>query len=241
MIANGLMFVITLSSPALADAFIFVPALILARPWTLVTYMFLHADIGHILFNMLALFFFGPRLELELGGKRFLWLYFLSGGTGALLSYFIAPLSSIIGASGAVYGVMLGFAFCWPTELVHVWGIFPIQARWFVIVMTGISLLGGFGKTGGNIAHFAHLGGFLGSFLYMKWLQRFSQPREAMQHAETYEPKDSDIKRWADIRPEGMHAVNREEYERIMSKMNSSGAESLAPQERAFLDRFSQR
>ncbi|MCH8981052.1 rhomboid family intramembrane serine protease, partial [candidate division KSB1 bacterium] len=78
--------------------------------WQFFTYMFLHAGFMHLLFNMLGLFFFGPRLEVRLGSRSFLTLYFLSGLGGALLSVLFAPNAAIVGASGAVFGVFLGFA-----------------------------------------------------------------------------------------------------------------------------------
>src|SRR5262245_47330076 len=114
IIANVIIFLLSLVRPAIVNAFAFVPADVVSRPWTLLTYMFLHADLGHIAFNMLGLLFFGPRLEMFLEANRFLMLYFISGLAGALLSAIIAPGSPIIGASGAVYGVFLGFARYWP-------------------------------------------------------------------------------------------------------------------------------
>ena len=96
--------------------FVFVPQLVLRRPWTLVTYMFLHAGTMHLVFNMLGLFFFGPRVEERLGSRSFLYLYFISGITGALLSLFMGQTAQIIGASGGVFGVMLAFAWFWPDD-----------------------------------------------------------------------------------------------------------------------------
>ena len=83
------------------------------RPWTAFTYMFLHAGIGHLLFNMLGLFFFGGRLETKLGAPRFLMLYFLSGVGAAAFSFLFSWQSPVVGASGAVYGILAGYAmFC---------------------------------------------------------------------------------------------------------------------------------
>ena len=79
---NVVMYVLILVVPGLGDALMFVPALILSRPWTIVTYMFLHGSPGHIFFNMLALYFFGPRLEARIGSRRFLGLYLASGVMG---------------------------------------------------------------------------------------------------------------------------------------------------------------
>ena len=154
------MFFLQQQAPAFADHLVLVPAQAWREPWTLVTYMFLHGGFGHIFFNMLALFFFGSRLEHRLGGARFLGLYFCSGIMGALLSLILAPHAAIIGASGAVFGVMLGYAWFWPRDQILIWGILPIEARYLIVLTTVLALFGGFVPgAGGNTAHFAHLGG----------------------------------------------------------------------------------
>ncbi|MBI4501712.1 MAG: rhomboid family intramembrane serine protease [Gemmatimonadetes bacterium] len=240
LIANVVMFLITMSAPGLADALVFVPALITRRPWTVVTYMFLHANITHILFNMLALYFFGSRVELRLGGRRFLALYFISGLMGALLSLFFTPRAAIVGASGAIFGVMLGYARYWPRDLVYIWGVFPVQARWMVIAMTVLSLYGGFGATRSMTAHFAHLGGFLGGFLYLLWADRHSPAKRFREQAGPthISATSSDVERWSRISGQGLHPLNREELERLLQKIARGEAASLTPDERAFLDRL---
>jgi len=248
--ANAAVYLITpMAMPGLMPYFWLVPAGIIYRPWTLVTYMFLHAGLWHILFNMLALFFFGPRLEQRLGGRHFLGLYFASGVTGAVLSIVnalvnpvVSPFTPIVGASGAVFGVLLGFARYWPREQIYIWGVVPVQARVLVAVMTGLALFGGFGGMQGGVAHFAHLGGFLGGYLYIKWLEHNSPARKfkAKLAAPVRNPvgERSDLKRWERIRRDEMHPVNRDELDRVMEKIKTSGVGSLTPDERAFLDRF---
>lgn len=238
IIANVATFALSTLRPALTSALMLVPAYVLIRPWTLVTYMFLHGGLWHLLFNMLGLFFFGPRLELELGSRQFLWLYFISGIMGAVLS-FLTPFSAIIGASGAVFGVFLGFAYYWPREQINVWGIFPIEARLLVIIMTALSLFGGFGVGGGGVAHFAHLGGFAGGFLYLRWLERHTRAAKFRAKLTVSTPGSADIDRWATIRREELHEVNRAELDRIREKIKTDGVEKLTPEERTFLDRFS--
>ncbi|HLB00889.1 MAG TPA: rhomboid family intramembrane serine protease [Bacteroidota bacterium] len=239
--ANAVMFLLTSASPELERQLMFVPALALLRPWTAVTYMFLHANVGHILFNMLALFFFGPRLEAEIGEKRFLWLYFISGLSGAALSVLFAPQAAIVGASAAVYGVFIGFTYFWPRAMIYIWGIFPVEARWLVAGMTALSLFGGFSGDGGGIAHFAHLGGFLGGFLYLRavYPRRLAAPAQSRTEKPTIDP--GAVKRWKGIDAGSMHEINREEYQRIMMKLDSEGNGSLTPEEIGFLERFSRR
>lgn len=242
--ANVVVFVGLIAFPQLYRDLWLVPALILQRPWTAITYMFLHGGFMHLLFNMIALFFFGPRLEARLGSKKFLWLYFLSGITGALLSAPFQPYARIVGASGAVFGVLLGFAYFWPRDKIYIWGVLPIEARWFVIILTALSLYAGVGGTGGGIAHFAHLGGFLGGYLYLKWIERNPAAKKFKRKAEGPGPRMGDrrtLEQWRRIRPDDLHEVNRAEYDRISNKIESDGISALTPKERTFIERFSPR
>jgi len=239
IIANAIVYLLSMLQPAVREAFAFVPAHILEQPWTLITYMFLHAKgFGHIVFNMLGLLFFGPRLEAFLGGKRFLFLYFFSGLVAALTSCVLSPQSSIIGASGAVYGVFLGFARMWPREIIRIWGVFPIEARWMAVLMTALSLFGGLGMTGGNIAHFAHLGGFIGAYIYLRFLER-SLAQSSQRKETRVQISKGDLARWSGIDRARLHEVNREEYDRIRQKLDQQ-AGTITEGERQFLDRFSQ-
>jgi membrane associated rhomboid family serine protease len=249
LIANGVVFLLTDIVPVIPwRLFAFTPALIVIQPWTVVTYMFLHAGFWHLGFNMLALFFFGPRLEVRLGARQFLWLYFISGAVGAVLSFAMTPRSPIpiVGASGAVFGVLLGFARYWPREKIYIWGVLPIEARALVIVATIASLYFGFSGGGGNIAHFGHLGGFLGGFLYLLWWDRRSPAAQfkARAQAPVRRPVANgggDLKRWQRIDRNDMHPVNQEELDRILDKISASGIGSLTQEERDFLERFSTR
>jgi membrane associated rhomboid family serine protease len=147
----------------------------LFEPYQLVTHMFLHApgfgNIFHILFNMFALFIFGRILENRWGPKRFL-IFYLACGLGAAfahlaMQYFMGGYAPVVGASGAVMGVMIGFAYLFPnTELMIMPFPFPIKAKWFALIYVGLDLFGGFGRVAGdNVAHFAHLGGALTGFI----------------------------------------------------------------------------
>jgi len=221
-------------------ALIPIPELLLYRPWTLVTYMFLHASFGHIFFNMLSLMVFGPRVELELGGRSFFLLYFVSGISGGLLSLAFPSTASIVGASGATFGVMLAYAKFWPRDQILIWFV-PMQVRIAVIVMTVITLFGSFGIGSGNIAHLAHLGGFAGAFFYLRLLDSRSRKRRFEVKQKGPRVSRSDLDRWSKIRRDELHEVNREELDRIMEKIEREGVGSVTPQERSFLDNFSER
>ncbi len=245
LFANAAVYLLSMTMPAVVDQFALIPILGLQRPWTFVTYMFLHGSLGHIFFNMLALYFFGPRLEERLGSRSFLWLYMVSGITGGLLSLIFTPNVAIIGASGAVFGVMLGFAMFWPRDKIFIWGILPIEARWLVVGMTAMALYAGFGGGSGGIAHFAHLGGFLGAWLYLKVAKARSPAaqwqKQTTPKARIVESANSSLDRWRRIRRDNLHPVNRDELDRVLDKISATGLSSLTTGEREFLERFSAR
>jgi membrane associated rhomboid family serine protease len=237
IVANVLMFFVQQTAPALAQLFVFVPSLILLRPWTVVTYMFLHGGLGHIFFNMLGLFFFGPRVEERLGSNRFITLYFVSGVTGALVSYFLAHQAPIIGASAGVFGVMLAFAHFWPRDLIYIWGVLPVEAWLLVAIMTVMSLYSGYSGSRSGVADFAHLGGFAGAFLYLRWVER-SAGTKRFRSRTTPGVADRMLGNWRKVDARSVHEVNRDEVNRILDKIGKSGLGSLTPQERLFLSNF---
>jgi rhomboid family protein len=236
LVANLAVFFLERAMPGLAQRLALVPARLPDQPWTIVTYMFVHAGFGHIFGNMLSLYVFGPRLEDKLGSTRFAWLYFASGIAGGLLSWVFDPYTPIVGASGAVFGVSLGFAYYWPRETIYIWGVLPLQAWVLVAILTVLNL---FGFEAG-VAHFAHLGGFAGGFLMILLFERTSRARRF--HARTQPVRSrADVEKWSRIRREALHEVNRDEYDRIMTKLKEQGLGSLTPDERTTLDNFSNR
>lgn len=244
LIANVAVFFLQLSFTGITEMLAFRPVTALTRPWTILTYMFLHGGMGHLFFNMIALFFFGPRLEDRLGSAHFIRMYLVCGIMGAVLSLVFSPYASIIGASGAVYGVMLGFAWFWPRDQIFIWGVFPVEARWLILFMTVMTLVGG-ARGGGMVAHFAHLGGFVGGFAYLKLMQSRSGQERFKRQARPITPRVETtagaMERWSRIPREKLHEVNRSELDRILDKISASGIGSLTPGEREFLDRFSTR
>ena len=143
LVANVVIYLFSRVSPAVMSDFGFIPQLALLRPWTLVTYAFLHANFPHVLFNMLMLFFFGPRLEERLSSATFIWFYLVCSVGGAVLSFALSPGAMVVGASGAIFGVVVGFARYWPRENIYIWGILPVQARILAIFMVASSLIAG--------------------------------------------------------------------------------------------------
>ncbi len=136
------------------------------RPWTVLTYAFLHFSPFHLLFNLLFLYFFGGPLEERWGSRDFLKFYAVAALGGGLASL-VYPFGYVLGASGAVYGLMVAYAMIWPDRQIHVWGIFPVAVKWlvFATILLSVSLtISG----GGGTAHLAHLGGIAAGFLWMK-------------------------------------------------------------------------
>jgi membrane associated rhomboid family serine protease len=145
--------------------------------WRLVTYMFLHGGLFHLLFNMLVLWMFGTELERIWGTQYFVKFYFVTGvGAGMLTVLFaLLPLgvaqevhqSVVVGASGAIYGLLLAYALYFPDRPILLMALFPIPAKYFVMIIGAISLYSSFGSTGG-VAHATHLGGLVVGYLYLK-------------------------------------------------------------------------
>jgi membrane associated rhomboid family serine protease len=139
--------------------------------WQLFTYIFLHGGISHILFNLLALWMFGGELESYWGSGKFL-RYFLFCGIGAgICTVVFSPYQVIpvVGASGAIYGILLAFGWLFPNRPIYMYFIVPIPAKYFVIIFGLIELYLSIEGTGGGVAHLTHLGGLIFGILYMAY------------------------------------------------------------------------
>ena len=238
LIANVALFFLQQTMPGITDLFVFVPSLVLVRPWSVVTYMFLHGGLWHLFGNMIGLFFFGPRVEERIGTRRFWNLWFISGIAGAILSFFFSRTHPIVGASGGVFGVTLAFAYFWPDTPIYIWGVVPVPAKLLVL---GYGLYSLFAvRTGmeSGTAHFAHLGGYAGAFLYLKWLERATTAFRRRATAPAAKPDRALASKYQSIDRSRIHEINREEVDRILDKINATGMGSLTPQERAFLSNF---
>ncbi len=184
IIANGLIFLATYLIPsfnALMGTYcqLFWVGSPNYHTWQFVTYMFLHSGFSHLLFNMFALWMFGRTLEYELGQRRFIIYYMVCGIGAALLQMGVAALAgetyfSMVGASGAVMGLLLAFGVMHPNEPIFIMPFpFPIKAKWFVLGYAVIELFMGWRGIDAGVAHFAHVGGMLwGWALLYYWKKR---------------------------------------------------------------------
>jgi membrane associated rhomboid family serine protease len=176
---NVAVFLATLLAPGISLLFGLRPADIIGRlqVWQLVTYMFVHAGTTHILFNMLALWMFGTELERMWGTKFFTKFYFVSGIGAGLFQVVLGLLPfgfanqfyypTVVGASGAIYGVLAAYALYFPSRPILMFLLFPVPARYAVMIMGALAFVFATGD-GGGVAHTAHLGGLLVGYFYLK-------------------------------------------------------------------------
>lgn len=141
------------------------------RLWQPLTYMFMHGNFSHILVNMFMLWMFGNTMENYWGTRRFLF-YYMVCGIGAGLLYMLVPgINLTVGASGAIYGILLAFGMTFPNEYVYLYFLMPIKTKWMIIGMVVIELMEGILVNDG-VAHFAHLGGMLIGFLLILYWRK---------------------------------------------------------------------
>lgn len=266
LVANLLVFLIQktlLVDPSFLRAFGFDPLSAWIRPWTFVTYMFLHVNMPHLVFNMLALFVFGPSVEAKMGSRVFLLFYLLCGLGGAALSFLLmqwVPVGLILGASGAILGVTVAFAWYWPNHQVFVFPLpDPIPAKWLVTFLVAFDLVlawvGALTRSGisDGVAHLAHLGGVATALLYLKgqdWRATQGQRRQRqMSESSVLVSQPPRASRQGGVPPSAQRTTARgegdpranAEIDRVLDKIIASGVESLTPAERKFLTEISRR
>ncbi|MBA7485497.1 hypothetical protein ES707_21044 [subsurface metagenome] len=224
--------------------------------WQFFTYMFLHGTFFHIGFNMFALWMFGSELEYSWGTRDFLKYYIVCGIGGGFLVWFTSlfglsnPLSSTIGASGAIFGLLVAYGMMWPNRLILVFGILPMKALHFVIIFGAIDLLQGLNRASTSIAHFAHVGGALTGFIYLKYGWRVMIHLESFSKhhgmSDWYRRKRFTVvqggrKESDDDEVDSDHPDLEDEVDRILDKIARHGMDSLNDRERRLLDRASHR
>ena len=224
--------------------------------WQFFTYMFLHGSIGHIGFNMFGLWMFGTELEYNWGTRDFVKYYLVCGIGGGVLVWFMSFFgfspSTIptIGASGAIWGLLVAYGLMWPDRMILVSFIFPMKALHFVIIFGALQLFQGFGRSGGGVAYFAHIGGGVTGFIYLKYGWRI------MVHLESFFRHHGSLTTWFKRKhftvvnggkkknifdDDSSHPDFDEEVDRILDKIARQGKESLTESEQRILDRASWR
>ncbi len=150
--------------------FSLIPAFAINRVqlWRFVSYIFLHGGFGHIIFNMFMLWMFGVGLERLWGSKEFYTFFFITGIVAGISSavFNFGAFTPTIGASGAIYGILMAYALLFPEQEVYIYFLFPVKMKYLVLFLFAIEFLSSFQMDG--IAHFAHLGGMVAGYLYLK-------------------------------------------------------------------------
>ena len=202
--------------------------------WQPVTYMFLHGGFAHIFFNMFALWMFGAEIENYWGTKNFVTYYFVCG-IGAALINLVATAGlpyPTIGASGAIFGVLLAFGMMFPDRYIYIYFLLPVKTKYFVAGYALIEFFSGLGNrsmgSGSDVAHFAHLGGMLVGYIYImirrndgsisRMFRKFSLPKKQQGPVLWQGGKDDDL--------------SESEIDRILDKISSRGYDSLTAEEK---------
>lgn len=221
-------------------------------PWQLITYQFMHGGIMHIALNMFALWMFGIEIENIWGSKKFLFFYLMCGvaaGISQLIfpPLFNEPLAATIGASGAIFGVLIAFGMMFPDRYIYIYFLLPVKAKYLIIGYVLLELYSI--PQGGNVAHLAHLGGALAGFIYLMYERKhnrlfgsyfkssskinfnmfkgnsnpFKKKEEKIQDAKYYEIKDD------------TGEVTQEQIDEILDKIGRSGYQNLSDKEKKIL------
>ncbi len=197
--------------------------------WQFFTYIFLHSiyDPWHLIINMFALWMFGAEVERAMGTKKFLTLYFTAGVFAAVTSALLTPKSAIVGASGAIFAVEVAFAMLFPNVIVILF-IFPIKAKHLLMLFAGLTALNCLLPVGGGVAYYAHLGGLLYGFLFVRYEPRVKEliAYWQAQHRARALREEQEVRRKVDM---------------LLDKVNRVGFENLNKKEREFLQEASKK
>ncbi len=239
LIANGVVFVASLLAGGIVVYVLGLqPAVVIGRGWVWqpLTYMFVHAGLFHLLLNMFVLWMFGAEIERLWGTSEFVKYYVLCGLGAAALSFVFNYHSVVIGASGAVLGVLLAFGMLFPDRYVYLWFLIPVRAKWLVAGIAGLEIVYLVAQRGGHIANAAHVGGMAVGYAYLKWWDHGSNPVERFLEAR----RRRRLTLIEGGRDEGDSEVE-EEIDRILDKISKTGLDSLTPEEERILDQASRR
>lgn len=206
------------------------------RLWQPVTYMFLHAGFLHVGLNMFVLWMFGREIEWRWGKKEFLKYYFITGVGSGIVTVLFSLHSTIpvVGASGAIYGILLAYGMMFPERYVYLYFLFPIKVKYFVAIIGGIAFFSSFSNPGDSIAHLTHLSGMIIGWLYIKqdwrldFMEDLVRKRRKKKTLDKIEDVENEIQDF------------RAEIDRILDKINQVGYDNLTEDEKQILYEASQ-
>jgi len=214
--------------------------------WQPITYMFVHGDFFHIFMNMFVLWMFGTEMESIWGSRKFLQYYFVTGiGSGLIwLSFNLGTTYNtfmgekyltLVGASGAIYGILLAYGLMFPNRKVLIYFLFPIKVKYFVIILAAIAFVSSIDTSGSNISHLTHLSGMIIGFVYLKFPNLKSRITMYLNYkiAETKDRKSE--RRKANI------LSLQKKVDQLLDKVSSDGFNSLNDDEKDQLYTYSKR
>ena len=215
-----------------------VPATVFSklRLWQFVSYLFVHANFWHLVLNMLMLGMFGSVIENNWGRNRFLAYYFLTGIGAGICSFLFASSSlvPVVGASGAIFGILVAYALMFPDNIIFLFFVLPMKMKHAVLFLAGINLLGAVSSGGASVAYVAHLGGGVIGYFYLKKEWFYLKLRKL---------KVSNIRSLIKKKQELSQQLRQEkmcqEVDRILDKISAQGVNSLSKEEREILERKS--
>ncbi len=242
------------------------------RWWTAITYMFVHAGLWHLLANMYALYLFGPRLEQSWSSRKFTWFYLLCGLGGVAFEMLFIRSGRLVGASAAVFGVMTAYAMQWPDDEVYLMFVLPMRVRTLVVGLFVFNLVMGIVGTsdtgGANIAYFAHIGGVIAAYIYIRMassagmdqvrqrvanLPDADEPPRAIPRSLPRRERGDEVddivakskaiaaKRTGTLTPPRRREAKADELNRVLDKISEHGIDSLTSDERKVLEEMSKR
>jgi membrane associated rhomboid family serine protease len=251
VLANVAVFVVSaIVGPAFNHLFGLVPQQVLQERWVWqpVTYMFVHGGFLHLLFNMFMLWMFGMAVEAQWGTVEFLKYYFICGLSVALVKVAVWPHSTIplIGASGAIFGLLVAFAMLYPDSVVYLYFFIPVKAAHVAILCVAMEFFLMLGQGSGGIDHFAHLTGIGVGYLYIRWWwvlklrmkEALSRAAEPPAQAPARRPAR---RRSAPPQPKPEAVASMEDVDRVLDKILAKGLDSLTEGEREVMRRYSDR
>jgi membrane associated rhomboid family serine protease len=227
--------------------------------WQLITYQFMHGGFGHILFNMFALWMFGMEIENMWGSKKFLYYYLTCGVVAGLFQLFLPQLfgsspAYTIGASGAIYGVLIAFGMLFPDRPIYLYFLFPIRAKYLIgfLIILEVLLVN---SAGSNVARLAHIGGALAGFVFIMLDKSITSPVKTMlmgrrsfssgssftnpfsNFSEKFKNRGNNIEdaKFYDLDKNEEEKITQEEIDRILDKISQSGYQNLTEREKKIL------
>ncbi|HBB67123.1 MAG: hypothetical protein A2X28_06715 [Elusimicrobia bacterium GWA2_56_46] len=223
---------------ALNHYFGLVPAKVIGSGWLWqpLTYIFIHAGFWHFLFNAFMIWMLGPVIESALGSRKFFVYFLFCGAAAGLFTVAVSPASlrPVIGASGAVYGLMYAFAALYPEQIVYMYFLFPMTARQLVVFLAGLSLILSFTTPNSSVANFTHLSGLAAGWLYFHtavWLENSAAGRVVARGLEGWRTR-------SESRVTSHEIQNSRRVDAILEKISSQGEAALTSAERRELDEY---